>query len=286
MRRLHVALTCAVLGTLFASGTTAKAGSVFLTGHDPDFHASLGGNGVGAQHINQTAIGFITDTKFNTFAAAGVKKFLFVESKIAVPSGHTDGENGIVASGYTLGTDFETHTASDLTAEIDKLGTKYDAIVIGSDFGGLLTQAELNILNNKSSTIINFLNAGGGLYAMAESNSGAGLTPDGGQFKFLPFVVASAQKDQSESGITLTSFGTSLGLTTNDVNGNASHNIFDSAPLGLSVVDKDASGQILSIAGRPEKITAVPLPAAVWAALPTLVLIVAVRKLKAGSDPA
>ena len=286
MRRSHVALTCAVLGTLFASSSTAKAGSVFLTGHDPDFHASLGGNSLGAQHINQTAIGFITDAKFNTFAAAGVKKFLFVESKITVPSGHTDGENGIVASGFTAGTDFETHTASDLAGEIDKLGTKYDAIVIGSDFGGLLTQAELNILNNKSSTIINFLNAGGGLYAMAESNSGAGLTPDGGQFKFLPFVVTSAQKDQSETGITLTSFGTGLGLTTDDVNGNASHNVFSSAPLGLSIVDQDSSGQILSVAGRPQKITAVPLPPAVWVALPTLVLIVTARKLKGGFTPA
>src|SRR5438477_11270070 len=34
----------------------AMAGSVFLTGHDPDFHASLGGNGTGAQNINKAAI--------------------------------------------------------------------------------------------------------------------------------------------------------------------------------------------------------------------------------------
>jgi hypothetical protein len=48
---------------------------------------------------------------------------------------------------------------------------------VASDFGGILTQAELNILNADSSNIINFPNSGGGLYAMAEHNSGAGLTP-------------------------------------------------------------------------------------------------------------
>ncbi len=32
-----------------------------LTGHDPDFHASQGGNALGAQHINQRAIEYIMD---------------------------------------------------------------------------------------------------------------------------------------------------------------------------------------------------------------------------------
>ena len=124
-------------------------GSIFLTGHDPDFHAALGGNAVGAQHVNQAAINFIMDPAFNTFVAGGTKEFLFVEcDTCAVPGGHTDGVAGMTdsAGGYPAGTTFETHGAADgLETELGKLGTKYSAIVVGSDFGGMLTQAELDI---------------------------------------------------------------------------------------------------------------------------------------------
>jgi hypothetical protein len=189
------------------------------------------------------------DALYNPYVADGVNKFLFVESTGSVPGGHTNGVNGIVASGYTAGTDFELHNASTLNSALDALGTTYSAIVVASDFGGILTQSELDILNARSADIIAFLNAGGGLYAMAESNNGAHLTPNGGQFGFLPFVVSSTSFDQSESGITVTPFGAGLGLTNSDVNGNFSHNIF-SGSFGLNVVDVDRFGNTLSLAGR------------------------------------
>ncbi|HEX9754834.1 MAG TPA: PEP-CTERM sorting domain-containing protein [Gemmatimonadales bacterium] len=238
------------LALLFlGAGTGAQAGSIFLTGHDPDFHAFLGGNLAGAQNINTTAIDFITNPAFNSFSAGGIGKFLFVESKISPPGGHVNGVNGITASGYALGTDFEHHDASTLSAELDLLGNKYNGIVIASDFGGVLTQAELDILNARSTDIITFLNDGGGLYAMAESNNGQHLTPNGGQFDFLPFIVSSTPLDQVEIGNTVTPFGASLGLLNSDVNGNASHNVFDGT-FGLGIVDLDAAGRILSLAGR------------------------------------
>lgn len=226
------------------------AGAIFLTGHDPDFHATLGGNTTGARNINTAAIDYIMDPAFNPFVATA-PKFLFVESTIPVPGGHTNGVNGIVASGYTAGTSFDQATAATLNAALDVIGQAggYSAIVIASDFGGILTQAELDILNARSADIINFLNDGGGLYAMAESNNGAHLTPSGGQFGFLPFIVTSTAFDQSEVGNTVTAFGASLGLTNSDVNGNASHNIF-TATGGMSVVDYDAAGHILSLATR------------------------------------
>ena len=124
---------------------------------------------------------------------------------------------------------------------MDLLGTKYNAIVVASDFGGILTQAELDILNARSSDIITFLNASGGLYAMAESNSRGQLTPNGGHFGFLPFVVSSTQFNQSEVGTTVTPFGASLGLTNADVSSAFSHNIF-TATSGLTVVDRDYRG--------------------------------------------
>ncbi len=111
------------------AGTTANAdivGSIFLTGHDPDYHAFAGGNAAGAAAINQDAINFVTDPGFNTFANAGVKKFLFVTSSITPPSGHVDGTNGLFASGYALGTDFDRADAATLATALGQLGTTYD----------------------------------------------------------------------------------------------------------------------------------------------------------------
>jgi hypothetical protein len=246
-------------GALLALPVSGQAGSIFLTGHDPDFHATLGGNTTGARRINQTGIGYVMDAGFNPFVSGGVNKFLFVESTIPVPSGHTVGMNGIVASGYVQNVDFERHTALDLNTELNLLGTKYSAIVVASDFGGILTQAELDILNGRSGDIINFLNSGGGLYAMAESDLGAGLTPGGGQFGYLPFIVSNQAFNQSEEGFDVTAFGASLGLTTSDVNGNASHNYF-SGTGGMSEVDHDAQGRIISLATRSKVTTGGVVP--------------------------
>jgi hypothetical protein len=255
-RRIAVALVAAASVT---AATPALAGSIFLTGHDPDFHALLGGNAAGAQKINQVAIGYVMDPTFNTFVQGGSTKFLFVESSITPPGGHVDGMAGLVASGYTQGVQFDKADASTLNAALNQLGTTYAGIVVASDFGGILTQAELDILNNRSADIISFLNAGGGLYAMAEGNSGAGLTPGGGWFGFLPFIVTTANLNQSETGFTVSAYGASLGLTAADVNGNASHNIFLSTG-GMNAVDFDAAGNIMSLATRSQVTTGGVVP--------------------------
>jgi hypothetical protein len=193
--------------------------------------------------------------------AGGIKEFLYVEcDTCSVPSGHTDGVAGMTlsAGGYPVGTTFETHGAADgLETALGQLGTKYSAIVVGSDFGGMLTQAELDILDAHQADIINFLNAGGGLYGMSE---GSGCTIDGlpssscaltthDRWGFLPFVTTEDPKDQGESGFTVTPFGAGLGLVDGDINGNASHSVF-TGTFGLNIVDTDPSGDILSLAGR------------------------------------
>ena len=234
----------AMVGAIvLAVANVTWAGSIFLTGHDPDFHAQAL---QGAKNINAVAIGYVRDPLFNQFAGL---RFLFVESAMAPPAGHLVGKAGIVASGFVEGVDFDPHTAATLNAALDLLGTTYDSIVVASDHGGLLTQAELDILNARSANIISFLNAGGGIYAMAESNSGARLTPGGGHFRFLPFVASTTGKNQSEVGTTVTAFGAGLGLTDADVSTAFAHNIFDAA-FGLNIVDIDTDAQILSLAGR------------------------------------
>lgn len=234
------------------------AGSIVLTGHDPDFHAAF--SEAGEITFNQRAIAYVMDPAFNAFKAGGVNKFLFVESQIPVPGGHVDGLGGLAVSGYTLGTDFDMATAATLNIALSQLGTTYSALVVASDFGGILTQAELNILNANSAGIISFLNAGGGLYAMAESNTGAGLTPGGGQFGFLPFATTSTAISFCGS-ISVTPFGASLGFT--NFNTCADHNLF-TGTFGLSVIDTLPSGEIISLAGRgvttPGGVSAVPEP--------------------------
>ena len=101
-------------------------------------------------------------------------------------------------------------------------------------------------MNARTDDILSFLNAGGGLFAMSESNLGAMLTPNGGHFGFLPFVQ-SETKNQSGAGHVLTTFGTSLGLQLADITGDFTHGIFLD-DYGFDVVDFDSSGDILSLA--------------------------------------
>jgi hypothetical protein len=275
MNRLFGKTLLALISLAIAlSANPASAASIFLTGHDPDFHAStpngLAVDSQGAVNINNAAIDFIMNPTFNLSVAGGATTFLFVESSTSpTPGGHRIGKNGIIQSGYAEGVDFVHADASTLDAELDKLGTTYGGLVIASDFGGLLAQAELNILNTRSADIIDFLNTdNGGLYAMAEGNSGSGLTPGGGHFGFLPFVVSTTGLNQSEVGTTVTAFGASLGLTDADVSDNFSHNIFNDS-FGLNIVDLDSAGNILSLAGRGvvdpgTGVSPVPVPAAVW----------------------
>ena len=241
---IRLALGLVLVLAAVRPGWCDVTGSIYLTGHDPDFHAFEGANTTGAIHIIQDAMAFVTNPSFNPFTGLG--KFLYVEGSTAPPGGNIEGDLGLKAAGFVEGVNYDEADASTLLTALGGLGTKYDAIVIASDFGGNLTEAELSILDANSSTIIAFLNKGGGLFAMAESGS---TNPTVGQFGYLPFIVSSAQKNQSESGNTLTPFGASLGLLTSDINGNASHNIFTSTG-GLNIVDMDSSGAILSLAGR------------------------------------
>jgi hypothetical protein len=83
-----------ILGLLGVAGPpgSALAGSIFVTGHDSDFHGFLGANAVGAQHINQRALDFARD--------GNTAPILFIQSNtnnIALGD-HTDSEQGLIAS--------------------------------------------------------------------------------------------------------------------------------------------------------------------------------------------
>ena len=246
-----------VIATILISGTVQftpspayalTGGSVFLTCHDPDFHSETD---LGARKLLSTGIDFVTDSSANAFSASGIDKFLFVETAHLgdnPPSGHGSGYITLLRLGLLPTVDFERHGSSTLDSELDLLGLKYNAIVVPSDFGGVLVQAELDILNSRADDISDFLASGGGLFAMAESGFGQGLTSHG-HFDFLPFNVDSVPLNQDESGTTLTTFGKSLGLVDSDVNANFSHCIFEN-DAGLEIVDMDSNNRIISIADR------------------------------------
>lgn len=226
MHRFIVLAAAAVLLSLPSQGL---AGSIFITGHDPIWHAGLGGNFVGAQNIATTGIDFARN--------GSTLPFLFIESDDPLPPGNAYTEPFLVSAlGYTAA-DYVAMNAAQLAllGDFRTALNLYSAIVVASDHGGMLSADELQFLNGHSADIIDYINDGGGLYAEAESNAAGmiGATP---RFAFLPFLVSSSDFQSPEAGNTVTAFGASLGLVDSDVNGNFSHNYFSSTG-GMIPVD-------------------------------------------------
>lgn len=216
------------------------SGPIFLTGHDPDFHAQ---DDAGARRLLSKAV---------TYVRHGSNlPMLWVESRIAVPGGHRVGKNGLVAIGLAEGSGFVHMNAAQLNAQTaawwQTLNTRYSAIGVASDFGALLTQAELDVLNAHKADIATFVNSGGGLLALAEGGGGAGLTTHS-RFKFLPIEVSST--GNASPPYTVSSYGQSeFGLLDTDVN-SPSHSHFNN-DFGLNVVTRSApTGQIMTLAGK------------------------------------
>jgi hypothetical protein len=233
---LTAALFCSVLLLKPAPGA---AGPIFLTGHDPDFHAQ---GSVGAQNLLRTGLQFVTNNTYNS----GMK-FLWVESFLSPTSGHLVGENGLNALGLTLGIEYDWVDAAGFAAA--DLST-YDAIAVASSFGGMLTQAELDALIARSTDIEAFVNAGRGVLALSECFPASSfcfadtLGPSPDLFGFLPVTVSSVGTLQ---GYTVTPFGAGLGLTNGDVN-DPTHNSFG-VIAGLNIVDTDSQGTPTTLAG-------------------------------------
>jgi len=229
MRRLLVGICVSVV--LFAAVSPASAGRIFVTGHDPIWHAQIGTNTVGATNLARAGIDFAV--------GSSSLPFLFVESiTTPVPSGNFRTEPFLQSALGFAASDYVVMDGAGLSAlpDFGDFLTGFSAIVVASDHGGMLTASELSFLNSNSATILDYLNAGGGLYAEAESNARGliGATP---RFGFLPFLVSSTDFQAAEVANTVTAFGAAeFGLMDRDVNGNFSHNFFASTG-GMNVVD-------------------------------------------------
>ena len=245
------------VSVLFAATSTADAGPIFLTGHDPDFHAQPGfGNG---QVLLETGLSFVTGGNFDDNLAG--TKFLWVESFITAPSGHLKGYNSLDDVGALAGVDYDVVDAAGFaTANL----SNYTAIAVASSFGGTLTRAELDALIARKADIESFINAGGGLFASSECYPcGANLLGSAdGLFGYLPISVTSIG---AAGPFTPTAYGSSLGLTAADLN-DPTHNSFGLVG-GLNVVDTDSNGNATTLAGNVRidngTITPVPEPASI-----------------------
>ena len=218
----------------------ATSGPIFLTGHDPDFHAQ---GGAGARRLLARAVGFVRH--------GSALPLVWVESRIPAPRGHLVGKNGLLSIGLVEGVDFIHLNGAELAAKPrswwESLAAQYSAIAVASDHGGLLTQAELDQLNAHRDDIARFVNAGGGVLALSEGGGGAGLTTHG-RFGFLPIDVDST--GNAAPPYVVTSYGQSeFGLINADVD-SPSHSHFND-DFGLNVVSRSAAnGQIMTLAGK------------------------------------
>jgi hypothetical protein len=232
--------------TMLALASSAQAGSIFISGHDADFHALVGSNSLGAQNIINRALDFARN--------GNMAPILYLQSNtLNIGLGdHVNSELGLNASGYAAGVG-----AGNYYVKVDAAGfaaanmAQYSAIFLPSDHGGTLTGDDLAAVNARSADLIAYLNGGGGLVAFAEDGfrTPASSNPQPVNFGFMPFLTTAAPLSEFENGNTLTPFGVSLGLTVGDINGNFSHNVFTSTG-GMNVVDRDAGGEILSLAWR------------------------------------
>ena len=219
----------------------AQAGAIFLTGHDPDFHAQ---GETGAANLLRAGLNFVTGGTYNSSTSSA--KFLWVESDRSVPGGHLYGQDALTgALGLSLGTDFDRVNGVGF-ASVNL--ANYSAIAIASNFGGTLRRAELDALIARSADIAAFINGGGGLFASSEcDNCGAdllGLNPN--LFGYLPITVTSIG---ASGPFSVTPYGaTTFGLTNDDLN-SPTHNSFGLTG-GLNIVDTDSRGNATTLAGN------------------------------------
>jgi hypothetical protein len=235
--------------------STGNAGPIFITGHDPDFHAQ--GGEPGAENLLRIGLNYARNGG-SVASNPGALPVLWIESDPArwgMPGGHRFGLDGLRNIGYrAVGEAGAAPEGRYVFADADDLSSafwatvtpsNFSAIGVASTFGGTLRQAELDNLNAHTAEIAAFFNAGGGIFAAAEGSEGANLAPAGGYFGWIPVTAASSTS--ASPPYSVTAFGASLGLTDTDVS-SPSHSHFDSTG-GLNIVSVDAQGRTMTLAG-------------------------------------
>jgi hypothetical protein len=191
------------LALVAALPSTAHAGSIYLTGHDVDFHNNQ--NGYATVILN-----YLRGAGTASEIAAANYDILVLRSDE-------------IGGTFTNPTGFGTVTTADPTTfDWTTLGL-YDVIEIAShqNCGGCdLTTADSNTINLNTAAITAFFNAGGDIYA----NSGANLAT---YYGFLPpGSTAAGASIGATFGFVATPAGVAIGITDPMINGHPTHNRF------------------------------------------------------------
>jgi len=228
MKRLTVALAAA---GIVGIATPAGAGSIFLTGHDNDFHQSAA-----AMAAMTAALAMVRDGSalpVLSFDAGSELTSLLTSLGIAFFNVNPSVAGLATAGGAAL---FDH--------------TKYSAFVVASvtSCGGCDNPigTGLNIAAYETA-IVDFFNAGGGILGLAGATD-----PDA--YAYVPQSATNAGGNPPSTGYFQTSFGASLGITA--VNGDTTHNFFNepgtgglSSAYGVTERLRDGVGE-----GTPESI--------------------------------
>jgi hypothetical protein len=219
------------------ASSASFAGSIYLTGHDVDFH-----NG-------QNTYG---ETILNYLRGQGTSSEIAKASyKIGVLRGDY-GSIGSVSATYGGFGAVTVRTMSSFSSAFDFatfLGS-VDVMSVSSmiNCGGCtFSAADSAKLNGYAAEIASFFNAGGDIFGL----TGADLST---YYQFLPpSAVASGASIYGSTGFTATAAGTSIGILSGMINGFPTHNRFTSYASAFTVFETRGT-EIISIGLRDGKI--------------------------------
>lgn len=227
-------------------------GGVFVSGHDSDGHSAGEHDGQltsAADHIITRAIEYVSYNKPNP------KVLLATDLRFP---GADNGDSRRARSRYNL-TVADYGSGQEGALDLHTVNFKdYDVLFVASSYGGWLRQDELDILNARRADVMEFVNEGGGLVALAELGGRLradslypGVTRD--HYRFLPIQVSTVQFAEDEHGSRISPEGEAMGLTIFDYL-NSTENYFTTTG-GMDIIDYSAAGNITSLAYRGRRVT-------------------------------
>ena len=274
-----LSLLATIVAAAAGTAPAAFAGNLWLTGHDADFHCDGGGSqchyfGIAANFVRQGA-----PTK--TLPVLVLDSGTEVSSSLGATA--VKALNTVEGAGNPI--PFTVVDPSSPAFATTPISTaNWSAIIIASDStcGGCdNTTADITAINARTSEIQAFFTAGGGLlYLSGASNAST----------YYNSVPIPATGVAVAGPFTLTSVGSTLGLTNTDINCCATHNSFTLPGAGspLQIAETDSAGNAETLiasgaavcsgtlcggtSGGPK-----PIPTlSEWALVATAVLLVAI----------
>ncbi len=226
-----------VLAMALGCAGEAAAGSIYLTGHDVDFHS-------GQNNYDTLILNYLRGAgTASEIAAADYDIFVLRGAGGSVDTSF--GAFGTVTTSFVSAFAGATG-AADLTTAL----TGKEVVVIAShtSCGGCsISNADADVLESLSSVFTTFFNAGGDIYA----NSGA---MDTTYYQFLPpSAVASGMSISGSTGFSATAAGLALGIQNNMINGFPTHNRFSAYDSDFTVFE------VRSVAGGDDEVISIGL---------------------------